>query len=424
MSEPLQPPSGLGERPVSMLQGDVPQMIVHQTRVEPDIARLVAEHQAVQDVQRSPVPFVADVLPEESLSIVEEAPSAPQIPIDETLFTEAVVASPAILSTEDTPLKPEMSVVPSDDLDEAAHQQSPVFQAQSTDMFVTAPAAPTLLAHDELEELVRVQHEDLSVTQPEEAHEMEQPDFTYDTQDATNLALRDEALNTLPYIEDYVVPLPETIETHARLLALQQLSDEGQPGVSLGLSDEAIGVSFEQPVNVFEAYVATQQEAVIAEPLSLQEIQDQAATRLLEETFVQLAVHLSEESLLDVNEATTYQIIDEIAALCEISSEVQPTDSIELTVELTEKVIALVRSLGYENPEEVMVAYAEAHGTDFLLQTIMYLCRLQAQANREFAQSSSRVLLPQADPVWQRFARVLLRFMTQQTEQELSLTKI
>ncbi len=55
---------------------------------------------------------------------------------------------------------------------------------------------------------------------------------------------------------------------------------------------------------------------------------------------------------------------------------------LQITPEITQKLIELLQEIGYENPQEVLRSFVKDHSIEFLIQTIHYLYQLSYSDNQ------------------------------------------
>lgn len=71
-----------------------------------------------------------------------------------------------------------------------------------------------------------------------------------------------------------------------------------------------------------------------------------------------------------VREAELQEVLQDIAALLSKPAASQQPEAPSLTPELTEKLLQLTELLGYKNPSEALVGFAERHGAEYLIDTV------------------------------------------------------
>lgn len=209
----------------------------------------------------------------------------------------------------------------------------------------------------------------------------------------------------------------EVIDTYKKLLVIleDEISEPHEPNESATELESETGavvvetVPLETTTQDFETFLAVQPEA--DEVVTLETIIEQADEQPLEQTLVQLAQHLS-DTLVESQDASEtpvaalpelnnehielnaiLQEIAEILPTCYSVNEETQEKRIQITPEMTQKLLMLLRSLGYEQPREVLVEFVRLHSLSFLLQAIQYMCQLNNEENRQefYAQPSTYV---------------------------------
>jgi hypothetical protein len=144
----------------------------------------------------------------------------------------------------------------------------------------------------------------------------------------------------------------------------------------------------EFPTERFETFVRNQSETIV--PQSLESLKASAEDRSLEETLVQLAVYFK-ESADDAEEQEILPVREMVRSLAKKLPELQLALSTQsesrqpITPELTQKLLDLLRVVGYQNPGEVLVTFVSRHDIEFLLQALRYLSQLtNADYRQEF----------------------------------------
>ncbi len=153
--------------------------------------------------------------------------------------------------------------------------------------------------------------------------------------------------------------------------------------------------------------------------MPLETIIEQADEQPLEQTFVQLAHYLAdtlqESQIADVDTAKVSDetvpeqskqfielraILQDIAEVLPLSYYVDEETSeqhIKITPELTEQLLLLLRSLGYEQPKEALVEFVRVYGLTFLLQAIQYMCQLSNTIEQQEFLASTSVAVTRDD---------------------------
>lgn len=122
----------------------------------------------------------------------------------------------------------------------------------------------------------------------------------------------------------------------------------------------------------FETFVSTQ--PVTEVPMSLEDVRIQANEQPLEQTISQVVATISQETNIHISESSQ-ELAQVIAELREIvlsyseNGEAYP----QLTPEITEQLIRLLRFVGYEKPSDALTQCVSTHGYLFLWQAIEYV---------------------------------------------------
>ncbi len=175
--------------------------------------------------------------------------------------------------------------------------------------------------------------------------------------------------------------------------------------------------------NTFAEYV-TAQTPPDASP-NIEAILEHAADQPLQETLLQLGHHLAEFP----DDTTTTELR---TALKAFSEAVSSTDTgpatleqrLVITPELTDKLLALLRAVGYRNPLEALTEFTAQHSLDFLLDAAEYLYQLLDDKNRqEFTATTvmSSAALNVDEPLTTRLGKAIVQyFFVHRTAAELS----
>lgn len=209
----------------------------------------------------------------------------------------------------------------------------------------------------------------------------------------------------------------ETIETYELLAAL--IADEEASGLTLVTPTQIevnTLVKLEPEANTeivaamdFETFIALQ--PVAEEPLTLRAIQEQAYEQPLEQTLAQLVGYFSEPLEEGVPEALwpIIQEVGEALPACYIrqkTTEAEP--KLQVTPEMTEKLLLLLRTLGYKTPREELVNFATKYGLVFLLQAVDYMYQLYSNDNKqEFLTASATPASSVDDNAWLHVGKML-----------------
>lgn len=218
---------------------------------------------------------------------------------------------------------------------------------------------------------------------------------------------------------------PETIETHKQLTDLITAAEMSQLAASEPLEiADIVAVEPKSKTDIkiattvdFETFVSAQPAS--EEQITLEVIQEHADEQPLEQTFMQLVELLSEATeATEQNELS--KILQELKVAIPVCYIVQETEEIkpQITPEMTEKLLMLLRALGYQSPSEALVRFVGSYNLAFLLQALEYLCQLNDINNRqEFAAASVAITATNTDDDTDRLrlGRVLFGLISKAT---------
>jgi hypothetical protein len=220
------------------------------------------------------------------------------------------------------------------------------------------------------------------------AESLEQPEFGLPLPDQ----FEDEILEVLAELANEQPFSAEVIDIYQSLVSLPAAEDqilmptasEIAPEIATQLPEINLATTTEF-AGLVEQKLSEQNE----QPVTIQEIIEEAASLPLSEVILQLASNL--ESMPPAPEKTQlFEILAEIEAALPASL-ATPGEALVLTPELTEKLIAVVRFLGYEKPGEELVEFAQVHGLAALLQALDLLYQQRANDDlKEFISVASR----------------------------------
>jgi hypothetical protein len=168
---------------------------------------------------------------------------------------------------------------------------------------------------------------------------------------------------------------PETIETYKEILAL---SESGETVLFTLAAAEHIQEE-QQPLNDFERFIAEQPRP--EEPATLEFVQEHANEQAVEQTFMQLSELLADagqEERPSHERIGLYKILLDIETALPTCYSMEETEApkFQITPEMTEKLLNLLRQLGYEEPQEALVLFIKQYGLAFLLQALQHMCRI------------------------------------------------
>ena len=139
-----------------------------------------------------------------------------------------------------------------------------------------------------------------------------------------------------------------------------------------------------EPVAIptFENFITSQS---VIEEVSLESIKEQASEQPLGQTLVQLAECLAKSAEDDERLESLMVLIKDIEKAlpnCYIGKEPEET-KLQITPEMTDKLIALLRELGCQNPREALLTMISKCGFEFFIQSLTYLYPLTDENNRK-----------------------------------------
>ncbi len=197
----------------------------------------------------------------------------------------------------------------------------------------------------------------------------------------------------------------EVMDTYYQLIALADSSEDEATPYRAEIEQITIGEERTIPANedldtdMIEANAFA--EFIDAQPQPIEPIDDieiikvNANEQPLEETLVQLASYLSEVSEENEESSIQLEVSEDIAAIRHLLqdinkefiklSEANPgkTETVRVTPDITQKLLDLLRVVGYQNPQEALVSFVSKHGFEFLPQAISYLYQLTNEDNQK-----------------------------------------
>ncbi len=219
-------------------------------------------------------------------------------------------------------------------------------------------------------------------------------------------------------LEPVLLTEANVLDVYSQLLALVAAAT-AENFEDTQLFDDELGIALfndnaePQPVtNNFERLMS---EQVVPETVpSFETIQESAAAEQpLENTLIELAWLLAE--VPDADEGLTLIINELVAAIGETDLATPEAAAIvQITPEITEKLLAFLELLGYENPSEILVAFVTQHNLELLYEAIRHLAQLMNPVkSQEFLnfQPLSNLLPDYALPLTNRIGKQVLRFV-------------
>ncbi len=201
--------------------------------------------------------------------------------------------------------------------------------------------------------------------------------------------------NTLPktvptYLNNLEVNSDDqVIETFGELIALINYSETGVNSPTYENFDFSVeepanqliiigfGHDMAKRVNSFEEMVRKHPPRELG--INIDSIRASANEQPLEETFVQLA------SILPENSKQIEEIKTALAELSEILFKVDDetdSESMLLSTESISKILALINTLGYDNPKQALLKLVSGHDLPFLAQNMKYLTQAASRIEK------------------------------------------
>jgi hypothetical protein len=218
----------------------------------------------------------------------------------------------------------------------------------------------------------------------------------------------------------------ETIEIYYQLLALDEnivdVADE-PTGLerALLISDGLETVDVDVAKDYFESQPQPK-EAVNLETIILC-----AADQTLEETFTQLASYLTETADAG-NDETLFEVTAEGMVVRELLRDIlEKTEPLRITPEITQKLLVLLRAVGYEDPQEALLKFVADHSPEFLLLTVRYLYQLaneDTQPETQFIKIPALSAVGDDDPIPVRLGRAIINLLKLRLEAPLTITTL
>lgn len=358
--------------------------IMHQTQLE------VAQQTALKDVEAesSTKPqIVAQNRMEHGTKIItKDREIAAQLGL-----TDSLVRQEPHKTTIATPVEQERPSI-TDDIDIDESQLEITFKEPTTETHTSADiSVPSIEPFTAENDYINEDYEakELSVV-------LNIPEFDGATE--TVPILNETEVYTDEQLEDMFDP--ETIETYKELVVLIA-ANELEPFALEG-REEGLNVILLEPMETdsdkpivkdFETFIAEQPP--VEELITLELIQRQANDQPLEQTFIQLTellANIAEGESTKPKQFKLSEILQEIESTlhaCYINRETEES-KLQITPEMTEKLLVLLCSLGYEHPREVLVEFVRQYSLAFLLQALQHMCQLNSKENRyEFLVAAS-----------------------------------
>lgn len=180
----------------------------------------------------------------------------------------------------------------------------------------------------------------------------------------------------------------EIMKTFGLLLEWAAVETESAPVISRGtqtvlMEDEIILQNLEtvesEEANIFEDFVMQRVEREVF--LEIDEIRAVANEQPLEESLACLATLLQEAPSKSED---VVELVDSLArsfTRTNHENALAPETS-RITPEITQKLLSLLRLIGYQSPQEVLLEFITRHDLEFLIQALRYLAQLAQQDNQ------------------------------------------
>lgn len=166
-------------------------------------------------------------------------------------------------------------------------------------------------------------------------------------------------------------------------------------------------------INVFEEFVMAKTPPETTPDID--KIVTEAADRPLEETLVQLSYYLAEAGTEPTDKSRQInKALKELADILPPSLAEYKGQELQavITPEMTQKLLILLRAVGYDNPREVLVGFVERNDFEFLLQAIRYLYQLSDKATQQellLTRPVNFTVMDVAEPLANRLGRAIMQ---------------
>jgi hypothetical protein len=331
--------------------------------------------------------YRVDLEADEEFSVVEMVAADVSEDSDLTRFTTREIEQPPrgitseqVIASE--PVRKELVVVKAEaqDMSDAPTKVSPDYLGNIPELEAdnTAQKAEILATTHEVEAPVSRLNMDKETDSVFVVHE-----FEPDKHEHLELLFNPETIDTYQEINDLIASLAESEAALLEISAQEAMETEDI-------------LSFEQFVAIHPA----------DEEVTIESIHAQANEQPLEQTFVQLVEYLVgpiEEAEDDaLNEGI--QEIREALSDCYITTEAGAT-KFQMTPEMTDNLLVLLKELGYQNPGELLVNFVNKFGPTFFLQSIEYLCKLNDDDSRQ------KLVISSDDTSISRLSKLLIKLV-------------
>ena len=174
--------------------------------------------------------------------------------------------------------------------------------------------------------------------------------------------------------------------------------------------------------NAFEEFVASFPKPEVTRDLDT--IVAEANEQTLEETLVQLSLYLAEVPPDAGNPPVIQKALRGLAELVSRSGDnVAEAEKVAITPELTLKLLTLLRVVGYDNPQEVLLAFVKEHDFEFLLSAIRHLYQLCDDDRKELLPMQAIITSSKSvEPLTARLGKAILSLTTRFKVPEVAIS--
>lgn len=329
--------------------------------------------------------------------------------------TQIVMGNQEIVSEQKRLTIVEDAVTPHDS--SAGIVEAATSTVNGVETIITESDEPTLMTDEMLNSLdAEYEAEDTNATL--ELDDIDAPDFTLTMDSGPYTEPASHEIDAEP--DENIEPLfkAETVEAYFEIRDLIADSATSEaipaeiivPDVTVLNEYETENESEPFAVPTFETFLATQPPI---EEVTLENIKEQSSELPLEQTLVQLVEYLTKstddleqrESLIEI-----IKDIEKTLPYCYIGQETEEA-KLQITPEMTDRLLTLLRELGYQNPREALVNIIRNFGFEFLTQSLTYLYQLTDEDNRKEFLSLTTPAISSNDNSLSRLSKLILRLV-------------
>ncbi len=252
----------------------------------------------------------------------------------------------------------------------------------SDEAIVVEPDESTVIP-EEMVDTLEVEYETADTEMVFGTDDLEAPDFTLDMDSESSTEFVNQELEAENDENMELLFEPETIETYLELRDLIAEQMDSETASADTTESEASVVNELDPVEnpAFEAFVTAQP---LSEEVALEAIKAKSSEQPLEQTLIQLVEYVAYSAEVDEQLEPLLAIIKDIEKSLPTYYFEQKSDEItlQITPEMTDKLLTLLRELGYQNPREALISMVNKFGFAFLLQSLTYLFQSADEDNR------------------------------------------